>query len=157
MNSPELREVYNANLPKITQYYTELSQDERLYVKFKAIRASAGFAALGVERRKIVDNELRDFRLGGAELPPEEKARFKALRERLDQLSARFNDNVLDATNAFSHLVTDRAELAGVPEDVLEAAQRRPRRTESRAGSSPCTCRPICRSCSTPTTARCAS
>ena len=122
MNSPELREVYNANLPKITQYYTELSQDERLYVKFKAIRAWAGFAALGVEQRKIVDNELRDFRLGGAELAPAEKAQFKALRERLDQLSARFNDNVLDATNAFSHLVTERTELAGVPDDVLEAA-----------------------------------
>jgi oligopeptidase A len=122
MNSPELREVYNANLPKITQYFTELSQDERLYVKFKAIRASAGFAGLGVERRKIIDNELRDFRLGGAELPPEEKARFKGLRERLDGLSARFNDNVLDATNAFSHLVSDPAEVAGVPGDVLEAA-----------------------------------
>jgi oligopeptidase A len=122
MNSPELREVYNANLPKITQYYTELSQDERLYVKFKALRACAGFAVLGAEQRKIVDNELRDFRLGGAELPPEDKAKFKALRERLDQLSARFNDNVLDATNAFSHLVTDKAELAGIPDDVLEAA-----------------------------------
>jgi oligopeptidase A len=122
MNSPQLREVYNANLPKITQYYTELSQDERLYEKFKAIRASQGFASLGIEQRKIVDNELRDFRLGGAELPPEEKAKFKALRERLDQLSARFNDNVLDATNAFAQLVTDKAELAGVPDDVLEAA-----------------------------------
>jgi len=122
MNSPQLREVYNANLPKITQYYTELSQDERLYEKFKAIRASQGFASLGIEQRKIVDNELRDFRLGGAELPPEEKGKFKALRERLDQLSARFNDNVLDATNAFAHLVTDKAELAGVPDDVLEAA-----------------------------------
>jgi oligopeptidase A len=122
MNSPELREVYNANLPKITQYYTELSQDERLYVKFKAIRAGAGFAALGGERSKIVDNELRDFRLGGAELAPAEKAAFKALRERLDQLSARFNDNVLDATNAFSYLAADKAELAGVPEDVLETA-----------------------------------
>jgi len=122
MNSPALREVYNANLPKITQYYTELSQDERLYVKFKAIRASADFAQLGTERRKIIDNELRDFRLGGAELLPDQKAEFKALRERLDQLSARFNDNVLDATNAFSYLVTDRAELAGVPDDVVEAA-----------------------------------
>jgi oligopeptidase A len=122
MNSPELREVYNANLPKITQYFTELSQDERLYGKFKAIRAWQGFASLGIEQRKIVDNELRDFRLGGAELPAEEKAQFKALRERLDQLSARFNDNVLDATNAFSHLVTDKADLAGVPDDVLEAA-----------------------------------
>ena len=74
-------------------------------------------------QRKIVDNELRDFRLGGAELPPDEKAEFKHLREQLDQLSSRFNDNLLDATNAFAHVVTDQAELAGMPEDVVEAAQ----------------------------------
>ena len=123
MNSPELREVYNANLPHITQYYTELSQDERLYAKFKAIRASEGFTSLGVAQRKIVDNELRDFRLGGAELPPEQKVRFKALRERLDQLSSRFSDNLLDATNAFSHLVTDKSDLAGMPGDAVEAAR----------------------------------
>jgi oligopeptidase A len=123
MNSPELREVYNANLPTITRYFTELSQDERLYAKFKAIRAVPEFDALGVEQKKIIENELRDFRLGGAELAAQEKARFKEIRARLDQLSSRFNDNVLDATNAFSHLVTDAAELAGVPEDVLEAAR----------------------------------
>ena len=66
---------------------------------------------------------MRDFRLGGAELPPDEKARFKNLREKLDQLSARFSDNLLDATNAFSHVVTDKAELAGMPGDAVEAAQ----------------------------------
>jgi oligopeptidase A len=122
MNSPELREVYNANLPRITQYYTELSQDQRLYEKFKSIRASKEFQRLSDAQRKIVDNELRDFRLGGAELPPDEKARFKVLRERMDQLSSRFSDNLLDATNAFSHIVGDRAELAGIPEDAVEAA-----------------------------------
>lgn len=122
MNSPELREVYNANLPRISQYYTELSQDERLYGKFKALRASAEFARHTQEQRKIVENELRDFRLGGAELPPEQKAEFKRVREQLDKLSSRFNDNLLDATNAFAHYVTDRSALAGVPEDVLEAA-----------------------------------
>jgi oligopeptidase A len=122
MNSPELREVYNANLPRITQYYTELSQNQRLYEKFKAIRAAEGFARLNPAQRKIVENELRDFRLGGAELPPDEKARFKNLREKLDQLSARFSDNLLDATNAFSHVVTDKAELAGMPGDAMEAA-----------------------------------
>jgi oligopeptidase A len=122
MNSPALREVYNANLPRVTQYYTELSQDERLYAKFKALRAGAQYGRFGGEQRKIVDNELRDFRLGGAELAPAEKARFKEIRARLDALSARFNDNVLDATNAFSHVVTDPAQLAGIPADVLEAA-----------------------------------
>jgi len=123
MNSPELREVYNANLPRITQYYTELSQDQRLYEKFKVIRAAEGFTRLSPAQRKIVENELRDFRLGGAELPPDEKARFKNLREKLDQLSARFSDNLLDATNAFSHVVTDKVELAGMPGDAVEAAQ----------------------------------
>jgi oligopeptidase A len=122
MNTPELRQVYNGNLPRITQYFTELAQDERLYAKFKLLRNAPGFAALSAEQTKIIDNELRDFRLGGAELPPKRKPEFKALREQLDKLSSRFNDNVLDATNAFSHFVTDEAELKGIPADVLEAA-----------------------------------
>jgi oligopeptidase A len=123
MNSPELREVYNGNLPRISAYYTELSQDERLYAKFKAMRSSAEFERLDRERRKIIENELRDFRLGGAELPPAEKARFKAIRAELDELSSKFNDNVLDATNAFSHLVAEEAHVKGIPDDVLEAAR----------------------------------
>ncbi len=123
INSAQLREVYNANLTRITQYYTEISQDDRLYGKFKVLRESAAYARMSVEQRKIVDNELRDFRLGGAELPPEKKARFKAIRERLDQLSARFSDNVLDATNAFAHVVEDAAQLEGIPEDVIETAR----------------------------------
>jgi oligopeptidase A len=133
MNSPQLREVYNANLPRVTQYYTELSQDERLYAKFKALRAAGEYGRLGAEQRRIIDNELRDFRLGGAELAPEQKARFKAIRARLDELSSRFNDNVLDATNAFSHVVTDPAEVAGIPADVLEAA-RAAARAEAKEG-----------------------
>jgi oligopeptidase A len=122
VNTPELREVYNGNLPRITQYFTELAQDERLYAKFKLLRNAPGFAALSAEQKKIIDNELRDFRLGGAELPPERKPEFKALREQLDKLSSRFNDNVLDATNAYAHFATDEAELAGIPADALEAA-----------------------------------
>jgi len=123
MNNASLREVYNANLPKISQYYTELSQDERLYAKFKALRTAPEFDQLTREQRKIIDNELRDFRLGGAELPADKKAEFKQVRSQLDKLSSRFNDNLLDATNAYAHYVTDRAALAGIPEDVLEAAR----------------------------------
>ena len=123
MNSPELREVYNANLPKITQYYTELSQHAGLYGKFKALRQSADFDVLTHAQKRIIDNELRDFRLGGAELGAEDKARFMAIRERLSQLSSRFSDNLLDATNAFAHYVNDPAELSGIPQDVLEAAR----------------------------------
>ena len=123
MNSPELREAYNGNLPKVTQYYTELGQNERLFARFKALKAGPAFPGLTRAQKKIVENELRDFRLGGAELPPEKKARFKAISERLSQLSSRFSDNLLDATNAFGHLVTDPAEAAGIPADVLAAAR----------------------------------
>ncbi|HWI12801.1 MAG TPA: M3 family metallopeptidase [Burkholderiales bacterium] len=123
MNSPELRDVYNANLPKITQYYTEVGQNRGLYAKFKALRAAPEFTQLDGAQRKIVENELRDFRLGGAELAPEHKARFTEIREQLAKASSRFSDNLLDATNAFSHYVTEKAELSGLPEDVLEAAR----------------------------------
>src|SRR5687767_10538107 len=123
MNSPELREAYNANLPKVTQYYTELSQHQGLFAKLKALRASAGFEGLTRAQRKVVENELRDFRLGGAELSPDDKARFMAMREKLSALSSRFSDNLLDATNAFSHYSTDAGELAGIPEDALQAAR----------------------------------
>jgi oligopeptidase A len=124
MNSPALREVYNANLGRITQYFTELSQSEALFRKYKALRASPDFSALTQAQRKVIDNELRDFRLGGAELPAERKARFKQVSERLAQLSSKFNDNLLDATNAFELIVQDRAQLSGIPDDVLEAARK---------------------------------
>ena len=123
MNSPELREAYNANLPKITQYYSEISQHQGLFEKFKALRGSADAAALAAPQLRIIENELRDFRLGGAELGLEAKARFMAIRERLSQLSSRFSDNLLDATNAFAHYVTDPAEVSGVPADVLQTAR----------------------------------
>jgi oligopeptidase A len=123
MNSPELRDVYNANLPKITQYYTELSQHQGLFAKFRALAAADGFGTLSRAQRKIVENELRDFRLGGAELAPENKARFVQIRERLSQISSRFSDNLLDATNAFAHYVADERDLAGIPADVCAAAR----------------------------------
>ena len=122
MNSPQLREVYNANLPRITQYFTELAQDEALYRKYTALRASDAFTRLAGAERKVIDNELRDFRLGGAELPAQEKARFKQVIEELAGLSSKFNDNVLDATNAFELIVTERQRLAGIPDDALEFA-----------------------------------
>jgi oligopeptidase A len=118
LDSPALREVYNANLPKITQYYAELGQHEGLFHQFKALAASPEAAGLSMARRKILDNELRDFRLGGAELPEDQKPRFMAIQEELAKLSAKFEENLLDATNAWSKLIADEAELAGVPEDA---------------------------------------
>ncbi len=123
MDSPELREVYNANLPKITVYYAELGQNEALFAKYKALAASPAFASLSPARRKIVDNELRDFRLGGAELPADKKARFMQVQEELAQLSAKFEENLLDATNDYALIIDVEDELAGIPDDVLEAAR----------------------------------
>ena len=122
MNSPELRDVYNANLPRITQYFTELAQDEALYRKYKALRAADAFTRLTGAQKKVIDNELRDFRLGGAELPCAEKARFKQILQKLAGLSSKFNDNVLDATNVFELIVSDKQRLAGIPGDGLEFA-----------------------------------
>ena len=123
VNSPELREAYNRSLPKVTQFFTEQSQDQRLYAGFKALRASGAFESLTRSRRRHVDNTLRDFRLGGAELPPPQKARFLAVQEELARLASRFQDNVLDATNEFALYVADVNELSGIPEDVLDTAR----------------------------------
>ncbi len=123
MNSAALREVYNGNLPKLTAYYTELGQNEKLFNKNKFLKSTAGFAALSPAQQKIIDNELRDFRLGGAELAADKKARFKAICEALSVLSSRFSDNVLDATNAFAYFVTDEKGLSGLPDDVRQAAR----------------------------------
>jgi len=123
MNSPELREVYNATLPKITQYYAELGQNLALFDKFKALRNGNEFAGLSAARKKIIENELRDFRLGGAELPDDKKARYLEIQERLSELSSRFSDNLLDATNDFTLVVEDKDELSGLPDDVLQTAE----------------------------------
>lgn len=122
MNSEALREVYNANLPKVTQYYAELGQNLGLFNKVKAVRHNAEFSALSPARQKIIENELRDFRLGGAELPEAEKARFLAIQEEHSTLCSRFSDNVLDATNAYTWLVTDENELSGIPADERQVA-----------------------------------
>ena len=122
MNSPELREAYNGNLPKLTQYYSELSTDQGLFARFKALRASPAFDELSVEQKKVLNNELRDFRLGGAELPEAERAHYMELSEKLSSLTSRFSDNLLDATNAFAHYAQGPDDVRGIPADVLEAA-----------------------------------
>ena len=123
MNNAELREAYNSNLPKISQYHTEIGQHEGLFRKFKQLKASAEFGELNQAQRTIVDHALRDFRLGGAELPAESKTRFKEISEQLSKLASRFSDNLLDATNAFAHYTEDAASVEEIPADVLEAAQ----------------------------------
>ena len=123
VNTPALREAYNESLPGIIAFHADLSQDQRLYDKYRALRAQPEFLSLDASRRRLIDNELRDFKLGGAELDAAGKERFKALQEELADLSTRFDEHVLDATNAWALVVTDAAMLAGVPQDVLSAAR----------------------------------
>jgi oligopeptidase A len=122
VNSPELREAYNTNLAKLTDFYSDLAQDERLYAKYREISKSAEFKNLNPAQQKIISNEVRDFKLGGAELPPAEKKRFKAISEELSKLSSKFEENVLDTTNEYALYETDVSKLSGIPEDVLQAA-----------------------------------
>ena len=123
MDTPPLREAYNANLPKVTQFWTELGQNQRLFEKYRELKASTDFAALSPARKKLVENALRDFRLGGAELPAEKKPRYAAIQEELASLSARFSENLLDATNAYALYIEDEKRLAGIPGDALQAAR----------------------------------
>ena len=133
VSTPALREAYHTNLPKVTAFYTDLAQDERLYARYQALRASSPFSSLDAAKRKLIENELRDFRLGGAGLPAAQKAQLKAMEEELADLSARFDDNALDATNDFALYIDDEARLSGIPDGVLAAA-RAAANQEGRAG-----------------------
>ena len=123
LDSPELRTAYNENQPKIVQYYTELGQNLALFDKYKALAASAEFAALTAAQRRIIENEIRDFRLSGAELSQEKKARFAAISEELARITTKFSENLLDATNAYTLHITDESQLQGIPQDAIEAAR----------------------------------
>lgn len=122
VNSPELREAYNDNLQKLTDFGSDLAQDTRLYEKFKAIQASPEFKQLSATQQTIINHEVRDFKLGGAELPAEEKARFKTISEELSKCSSKFEENIMDNTTDFKHIVESRDDLTGLPADAIEAA-----------------------------------
>ena len=117
------REAYNAMLPEVAGFYAELGQNIALFHKYKALAASPEYRALNPVRQRIIDLEIRDFRLSGAELPEEVKPRFKAMQEELSGLAAKFSENLLDATNAYAEWVTDEAGLSGIPPDTRAAAR----------------------------------
>ena len=118
VDTPALRDAYNAALPGVTQLFIDLSQNEALFAKYKALKASGAFNELSPVRRRIVERELRDFRLSGAELPEAERARVKAVGEKLSMLNQKFSENLLDATNAWDLTITDEQRLSGIPEDA---------------------------------------
>ena len=117
-DTPELRAAYNAVLPVITEFYTRLGADEALYAKYKAIDVST----LNLEQKQAHKNAMRNFVLSGAELVGAAKVRFAKIQERQAELSQKFSENALDATDAFSYYASE-SELAGVPQDVIETAR----------------------------------
>ncbi len=117
-DTPELRAAYNAALPRVTEFWTRLGADERLYAKYKAIDP----ATLNAEQRQALGNAMRNFRLSGAELQGAAKQRFAAIQERQAELQQKFSENVLDATDAFAYYAS-ADELEGVPADVVQAAR----------------------------------
>ena len=122
-NSDALRKAYNACLPLLSEYGTWMGQHQHLYRAYLQISESPEFTALDAARRKALENVLRDFRLAGVALPPEQKARYAELRKRLSELGSRFSDNVLDATNAWSKQVTEE-QLAGLPATAIANARQ---------------------------------
>lgn len=124
MNNEVLRTVYNNCLPKLSAYSTEFGQDERVYSAYKAIAAGPEYSSYGPAQKKIIANDLRDFRLAGAELNDEDKRRYKDIQQELSSLTSKFDENVLDATNSWQRVVTDEQRLAGLPESAVSAARQ---------------------------------
>jgi oligopeptidase A len=116
-DTPELRAAFNAVLPKVTEFWTRLGADERLFAKYKAIDPSQ----LNHEQRQAHRNALRNFVLGGAELTGAARERFAQIQERQAELAQKFSENALDATDAFEYIASE-AELDGVPDDVKQTA-----------------------------------
>jgi len=121
LNSDALREAYNACLPKLSEYATEIGQNRQLFAAFEAV---AKDTTLSVAQQKAIDNALRDFRLSGVDLPEDKKQRYMAIQQELSSLTAKFSENVLDATQAWSKLIEDETYLAGLPDSAIAMARQ---------------------------------
>ena len=124
VNSDELRTAYNACLPKLSDYATEMGQHEGLYKAFKQIADGREYQKLDTAQKKIIDNAMRDFRLSGIDLPKQKQARYKAIMQELSALNSKFGENILDATNAWKIQIMDESRLSGLPESALGMAKQ---------------------------------
>ena len=124
VNTPELREAYNAALPLVTEFSTWVGLHEGLYRQYQRLQAAPGFADWSPVRRRVVELALRDFRLSGVELQGPARERYAAISDREAQVAQKFSENVLDAIDAWSLLVDDEARLEGLPADVRQAASQ---------------------------------
>ena len=121
-DTPELRAAYGAMLPDVTAFFSSLGQNLALYQKFKELSKGPEFTKLNRAQKKVIENSLRDFQLGGAELNDADKPRFAQIQDEQAILGKAFSDHVLDATDGFVHLVSNASDLIGLPEDVKAAA-----------------------------------
>ncbi len=129
MNSEALREAYNACLSALSAYHTEMGQNTSLYEAFRALADSKAYDQLEQAQRQTVDNALRDFKLAGVALEAHEKKRYAQIAARLAELSSKFQENLLDATDAWHRDTQDKAELAGIPESALGVMQQNARQS----------------------------
>ena len=124
VNSDALRDAYNACLPKLSEFGTEMGQNKGLYRAFRQIADGEEYARLDTAQKKTIDNELRDFRLSGIELDQVSQDRYKAVMQELSKLTSQFSDNVLDSTNAWQKQISDEALLEGLPESARSLAKQ---------------------------------
>ena len=130
MNSDALRVAYNACLPKLSKFSTELGQNEDLYKAYKTLADSEQYQLLDIAQKKVIDNAVRDFRLSGVELSQSDRDEFKEISQSLTELTAKFEENVMDATHAWQKLITDEALLSGLPDSAKAMAAQMAEREE---------------------------
>ncbi len=124
INTDEIRNAYNACLPKLSEYSTEMGQNKALFDAYQHIADSNAYDALDIAQKKIISNSLRDFRLSGIDLSEKKQQRYKQISQELSRLSSKYEENLLDATNAWSKHITDADLLAGLPETALTQAKQ---------------------------------
>ncbi len=124
VNGEALREAYNACLPKLSQYSTELGQNQALYQAYQQIADNNEYASLSRGQKKIIGNALRDFKLSGVTLEADQKSRFREIAEQLSRLSSKFGENVLDATQGWTKLIANESGLRGLPNFALDLARQ---------------------------------
>lgn len=125
VNSPSLRKAYNKVLPLLVQYQIELSHNSKLFQAIKKFSESDEFKTLKPVQKRLIKHALRDFKLSGIELSGKKKQRFAAIQQQLTALTTQFSENVLDCTNSWTHSVSRKAKLAGLPEFVIQTAKQR--------------------------------
>ena len=122
VNTPELRDAYNACLPKLSEYSTEMGQNKALFEAIQQIQDKQDELGLDSAQQKSLDDSLKGFRLSGVDLPEDKKKQYGEISKKLSTLTSQYSDNVLDATNAWTKQIDDKSALAGLPETAIEQA-----------------------------------